>query len=229
MSTLALRFAGTLLPAVACLLLPSAAARALSFQVDVTATNYQVVAGDTYADLLAAHQAGTPLASVTLTALENVSAQVEAGVTTDYSILMTTVLDVAVTGQYAFQVGADWGRGGVAAVIDNGTGTVIDELVRTDDIWWANDWNNPDVFTTLVDLDAGSSYTLAWIGFEGCCGGVTTIRFSVDGAPFQIVNEPNLEPFAVPEPSTALLLGLGLTTVAIRRRDRCGSRTPAPP
>jgi hypothetical protein len=217
MRTLLLRLASVLLPAVACLLL-SPAARALSFHANFTATTFQVTAGDTYADLLAAHQAGTPLASVTLTALENVSAQVEAGVSTNYSILMTAVLDVAVGGQYEFQVGADWGRGGVAAVIDNGTGIVIDEVVRSDDIWWANDWNNPDVFTTLLDLDAGTSYTLAWLGFEGCCGGVTTIRFSFDGSPFQIVNEPNLEPFAIPEPSTALLLGLGLGAVARRRR-----------
>lgn len=219
MRPLAVRFAGTLLPVLACLVLLSSDARALSFQADFTATTYQVVAGDTYADLLAAHQAGTPLASVTLTALENVSAQVEAGVTTNYSILMTAILDVAVAGQYEFQVGADWGRGGVAAIIDNGTGAVIDEFVRTDDIWWANDWNNPDVFTTLVDLDAGTSYTLVWLGFEGCCGGTTTIRFSFEGGPFQILNEPNLEPFVVPEAGMAALVGLGLTTLAARRRS----------
>lgn len=40
------------------------------------------------------------------------------------------------------------------------TGAVTEELVRTDDIWRANDWNNPDVFTTRLTLDAGMSYTL---------------------------------------------------------------------
>jgi hypothetical protein len=155
-----------------------------------------------------------------MTGLENVSAQVEAGVTGDYSILLTAVLDIAVSGQYEFQVGADWGRGGIAAVIDNATGTVIDEFLRTDDLWWANDWNNADVFTTLLDLDAGSSYTMAWLGFEGCCGGVTTIRFSVDGSPFQILNETTVQPFAVPEPSTALLLGVGMAIVAGRGARR---------
>ena len=218
MRTLAVRFVGTLLQAVACFLLLSPEARALSFQADFTATNYQVTAGNTYADLLAAHLAGAPRASVPLTALENVSAQVTAGVSTDYSILMTAVLDVAVAGQYQFQVGADWGRGGVAAVIDNSTGTVIDELVRTDDIWWNNNWNDPDVFTTSLALVAGTSYTLAWLGFEDCCAGVTTIRFSFDGSPFQVLNQSTIAPFVVPEPSTALLLGLGLTLVASRRR-----------
>ncbi len=223
MRTLVLRLASVLLPAVACLLL-APGARALSFQADFTATTFQASPGDSYAELLAAHLAGTPLASVTLNALENVSAQVEAGVNGNYSLMLTAALDVAVAGHYEFQVGADWGRGGVAAVIDNATGAVIDEWVRTDDIWWANDWNNPDVFTTLVDLDAGASYTLAWLGFEGCCGGVTTIRFSIDGSPFQVVNEPNLDPFVVPEPSTALLLGLGVIVISSRsstRRRRC--------
>lgn len=195
-------------------------ASALSFQADFTSTTYQVVAGDTYADLLAQHLLGTPLASVTTTGLEGVSAQVEAGVNSDYSILMTAVLDIAVSGQYEFQVGADWGRGGVAAVIDNASGLVIQELVRTDDIWWGNSWSNPDVFTTQIQLDQGSSYTLAWLGFEGCCGGVTTVRFSFEGLPFEPVDELTVEPYVVPEPNTGLLVGIGLAVLARWRRPK---------
>lgn len=203
--------------ALAALLLAPTAARSLTFQADFGATTYQVTAGDTYADLLAAHLAAAPLTSVSMPGFENVSAQVEAGVTTNYSIRLTAALTAAVSGVYAFQVGADWGRGGVAAVLDE-NGVVIQQLVRTDDIWWANDWSNPDVFTTALSLDAGSSYTFEWLGFEDCCGGVTTIRFSVDGAPFQNLNQPNLQPFAVPEPRAALLLGLGLAGLATRGR-----------
>ena len=99
------------------------------------------------------------------------------------------------------------------------TGTVLDEVVRLDDVWWANDWNDPDVFTTQIALAAGTSYTLVWLGFEGCCGGATTIRFSFEGGPFQILNEPNLEPFVVPEAGMATLVGLGLGSLAVRRRS----------
>jgi hypothetical protein len=206
-------------PILACLLVFAPESRALSFQADFTATTYQVVVGDTYADLLAAHLAGAPLASVALPGLVGVSAQVEAGVHTNYSIRMAAILPIAVTGVYTFQVGADWGRGGVAAILDTGTGTVLDQVVRTDDVWWALDWNHPDVFTTSRSLTAGSSYTLVWLGFEGCCGGVTTIRFSFEGAPFQNLDRASIEPFVVPEPAPAALLGLGLAGLAGRRRS----------
>jgi hypothetical protein len=143
---------------------------------------------------------------------------VSAGVSGDYSILLSATLMPNVTASWTFQVGADWGRGGVAAVIDNATSTVLQETVRTDDIWWNNDWNDPDVFTTNIVLDAGSSYSLVWLGFEDCCAGVTTIRFSYAGAPFQNLNQPNVAPLVVPEPVVAPLLGVGLAALSTRRR-----------
>jgi hypothetical protein len=209
-----------LLPFAAASVLPATASEsaAVTFQAEFASTTYQVVLGDSYSDLLAEHLAGTPLASVSMLGFENVSAPISAGVSQDYSILLSVDLEIATAGQYVFQVGTDWGRGGVAAILD-GSNTVIDELVRTDDIWWGNDWGNPDVFTTTVNLDAGSPYTLVWLGFEDCCAGGATIRFSYEGGAFQNVNETNLAPFTVPEPRTGLLAALGLAILAGRRRS----------
>lgn len=208
-----------LLFASAGLAFASSDARALTLQASFRSSTYQVMPGDTYADLMAAHLAGAPLASLTMPALANVSAQVEAGVGTNYSILLTASLTPSVSGAFTFQVGADWGRGGVAAVLD-GNGAVLQELVRSDDIWWANDWNNPDVFTTSVNMTAGSPYTLVWLGFEGCCAGVTTIRFAYEGAPFAPVDETNLTPLTVPEPASLLPLALGAGALARRRASQ---------
>jgi hypothetical protein len=197
-------------------------AAAVTFQLDYTASTYQVQAGDSYADLLAQHQSEPLLSTNTVSALDGVSAPIYAGVNSNYSTLMTVVLDVTAAGVYDFQIGTDWGRGGASIVIDNGTGAILDEFVTTDDIWWANDWNNPDVFVSSVTLTAGSSYTLGWLGFEGCCGGPTTVRFSYNGSAFQELSDTNIAPYASPEPGTAVLLGFGLVLLGISRRRRGG-------
>ncbi|MGH0037176.1 MAG: CCXG family PEP-CTERM protein [Myxococcota bacterium] len=212
-----------LLTGIAAALLAPASAGALSFQVDFTSTTYQAQAGDTWADLLAEHQSGALIAGHTLDGLAGISPQTLAGGTNgDYSLLMTTVVEVQVAGQYQFQVGTDWGRGGAAVVIDNDSGLVIDEVVRTDDLWWNNDWNNPDVFTTSLALDAGTSYTLGWVGFEGCCGGSATIRFAFEGGGFQDFTSPNADAYMIanPEPGTAVLVMLGLGGLSAFGRKR---------
>jgi hypothetical protein len=101
-------------------------------------------------------------------------------------------------------------RGGATALIDNSTSTIVSETV----IWWAYNWNNPDVFSTTFVLNAGDSYTLMWVGFEGCCGGSTTLRFSVDGAAYAPLTETTITPFIVPEPGGAVLIGIGLAALA---------------
>lgn len=207
----AARFAGALAAALGIALFANQAA-ALSFRADFRSSNYQTQVGDTFADLLLEHQSGNLIQSSVTTGLENISTAVYAnGVTSNYSILLTTTFQVAVAGSYTFQVGTDWGRGGAAALIDFTTGSVISERVITDDVWWNNSWTNPDVFTTTATFAVGERVTLAWVGFEGCCGGSSTIRFSVDGSAYQNLTESNFDGFAaVPEPSTGFLFGLGL-------------------
>jgi len=72
--------------------------------------------------------------------------------------------------------------GDTAALIDNWSGTIVSERVIDDDVWWANNWSNPDVFTTTFDFAVGDSDTLIWVGFEDCSRGSTILLFSVDGS-----------------------------------------------
>jgi len=200
----------------------------LSFDVDFVNSTYDTQPGDTFSSLLAQHAAGSIIQSTTTQGLENISTAVYAGgVTNDYSLLLTTTFDLAVTGTYTFQVGTDWGRGGPTAFIDRTTNAILSETVLDQDIWWAYDWNNPDVFTTTFALNAGDSLMLQWVGFEGCCGGSTTLRFSVDGGAFTPFTEGNFSSFAaVPEPASGLLLGLGLTVFARRTRQSASKILP---
>ena len=214
--------------AVALLLGLPGIASALSFQVDFRQSTYQVLAGDDFASLLAQHQTELLLATNSLNALSGVSAPVYGGgVNSDYSLLMTASIDVRISGVYTFEVGTDWGRGGAAIVIDNSDGSIVDEFVTTDDLWWNNDWNNPDVFTTSVTMTIGESYTLGWIGFEDCCGGAATIRFSQDGGAFQTLDTANGDVHFVnnPEPGSGLLLAVGLLGLAVHGRKRGSGST----
>lgn len=213
------------LVAAASTIMSASNAHAVDFQVDFRSSTYQVMAGDTFSDLLAQHQSESLIQSNTTTGLEDISTSVyAAGVNRDYSVFMGVTLDVAVAGQYTFQVGTDWGRGGATALIDNNTGSILSERVIADDLWWGQNWNDPDVFTTTFDFAAGDDISLVWVGFEGCCGGTSTIRFSVDGSAFTPLTDPAIAPFVsiVPEPTTALMMALGLgglATVGPRRKS----------
>lgn len=216
-----------LLTAAAIALAPVSAS-AVIYRVDITDTIYQVQAGDTYADLLIQHQAGNLLSSNTISSVAGITAPIEAGVNSNYSMLITTTLNISVGGTYEFQVGTDWGLGGASVIIDNGDGSLVDQFVTTQNVWWNDDWNDPDVFSSVVTLGAGSSYDLAWLGFEDCCGGSASIQFSFNGGAFTSLTELNIAPFVSnPEPSTGLLLGLGLVMLSGKRRRRSIFESPS--
>jgi hypothetical protein len=144
-----------------------------------------------------------------------------AGTNSNYSTLITTTFTAGVTGTYAFEVGTDWGLGGGSQAVHVGSGAVIDTFVTPNDLWWNYDWNNPDVFSTVLNLTAGETYSIGWVGFEDCCGGDVTFRFSVDGSTPATLDQTSFQPYEaptpIPEPGTALLLGLGLVAIARNR------------
>ncbi len=215
---------GAVVIAVAVALLSSSSAEALSFQLEFRTSTYQTVGTDTYASLLLQHQSESLLSSQTVNAIDGISSTTYAGTSQDYSTLITTTFVAGVTGTYELQVGTDWGRGGATQAMHVGSGIVIDEFVTDQDLWWGNSWTNPDVFSTVLNLTAGETYSIGWIGFEGCCGGNVNFRFSVNGSPLTDLTATNFTPFeqpaVAPEPDTAMLLVLGLAGLGICGRKR---------
>lgn len=199
------------------------ASTGVDFLVSFTGTNHQVSPGDSFADIMAAHLAGTPISTHHVTALDGITTSLYAtGMSGDYSVLMSADLDIATIGNYAFQVGTDWGRGGGVALMKSDTGAILEEFVTSDDIWWEMDFNNPDVITTNYHLDAGK-YTIAWVGFEGCCAGSSTVRFAFEGGSFETLNLENIQPYVVPVPSAVYLLGSSLFGLFAASRRKANS------
>ena len=87
--------------------------------------------------------------------------------------------------------------------------------MTTEDVWWRYDWNDPDVFTTTFVFAAHDSYTPVWIGFQGCCGGSNTVRFSVEGSGFTALTSEAITPLLVPEVSSLLLFLVGLAGLSL--------------
>lgn len=198
----------------------SAFAKHVVFDVSFTSSTYATQVGDTFSDLLSEHLAGTSIGNTTVAdGLAGVDTQLYANATRrDYSVLMTTTLNIGQEGNYRFQIGADWGRGGGAALIDE-SGVIVQEQVVTDDIWWSYNWNHGDVITSDYYLTEGI-WTLAWVGFEGCCAGSSTVRFEFNNAGFQSLSFDTIGPYVVPVPASAWMMLSGLAGLTLLRRQQ---------
>lgn len=136
------------------------------------------------------------------------------GASTSLAYHFTVDFDVTAeaAGRWDFRAGVDFGWGGTMLLDD----TELD--LRSDDLWWAGSWSG-DVLTGGLTLAEGR-HTLHLYGLEPCCDGYFTTQFSINnGAYVTFADNDGLLP-AVPEPSTALMLGAGTGVLALHGRRR---------
>lgn len=131
----------------------------------------------------------------------------------NYSIAHLNIsLDSDVTGTWLFDFGLDAGYGAELYV----NGTQVED--RSDDLWWRYNWNNSDVLSGEGDIEYGSNSIDLYFA-ENCCNGRSSGRFSNDGgASWWRLSVAELDAATVTEPSTLLMLGLGLLGLAGARR-----------
>ncbi len=208
--------AGTLLGLA---LSASVQAGPLTFDYSITESSYRVDGTESAQALIDAHTAGTLVCTDSVEGFVRIGPRQSCGIfQRDYSMRVTTQFDLVDGGNYRFQAGADWGRGGGVILTNLSDGTRLLTDLTAEDVWWNRNWNNRDVFISEFDLDPGR-YALTWIGFEGCCAGETTVRYSFNGADFSDFTAQNFEQHvSVPEPGTLVLLTMGLVGFVILRR-----------
>ncbi len=171
-------------------------------------SNIRVNGGDNATSLLTRFDSGSLICTVTLAEFTNVGGKQNCGTGSNDDLATLYTIDYFLnSGTADFQLGADWGLGGIIIGTDGG------DILRTDDIWWANNWNNSDVIDFSVSSAGYGTFQL--LGFEACCSGRNSLRVSVD----------NKQTFSavvttVPEPVTIALLGLGFMGLAMVRKKR---------
>ncbi len=94
----------------------------------------------------------------------------------NYGLYAETHFEVTTPGVWSFRSAVDYGRGG-AFYIDHQPVTER----WNEDLWWARDYNNSDVLTGSVFLDAGFHY-FETLGYEGCCDGPVSVQYQLPGS-----------------------------------------------
>ena len=111
-------------------------------------------------------------------------------------------------GNWNFRFGIDFGYGGTF-LLDG-----AEVQTKTNDLWWGYNINNTaGELLGSANLSAGT-HTIDLYGFEGCCDGGTIGQYQSQGAQ----GFANFS--AAPEPAAwaVMIVGLGLTGAAVRRR-----------
>ncbi len=111
---------------------------------------------------------------------------------------------------WVFELGLDAGLG-AAFYLDS-------QLVssRTDDLWWQHNWNHSDVFSVSLNNLTPNNTVLDIYWAERCCNGASSIRFKDASQPWKTLSVDNLVAASVPEPTTVMILGLGILALVRR-------------
>lgn len=106
----------------------------------------------------------------------------------NYGLYNEVYFNVDFPGLWSFRFGGDYGRGG-GLYVDS---QPLDERWN-DDLWWAFNYNNPDVLSGTVYLDTGYHH-IETLGFESCCDGSINMQFQEPASTvWQDMSSTNIE------------------------------------
>lgn len=180
-----------------------------TIDMEVRNSNYTVTGSESATGLLNEFNSGSLVCSQSLTTLSNAGSRQSCSgpirnIATRFDIKFTMDAGADVI----FEMGPDYGRG--AAVLVGESATTL-----TGDYWWGYNWGRTsEIITFTAENTTGSDLQglVTFLGFEGCCGGGMSLRYSTDGGSTWNIAT------AVPAPATLVLFGLGLMGAAFGRR-----------